>query len=218
MNLQPSEDNNYFYHINFKRPYNSYPAMEKDQNLSIGESNNPFYQYFFNDRLQVSITYKPNINKNIPHYVYFQNIANGNLKADSNIVGNIALENDDFYFKFTRELFLENIRLSYFPEKPSRLKCIWLGKDQKLIEKWVNEFEGNINVRVRVVLLEINGNTATLDSQLLPKQSDPHADWHEKSMKYWAGEQTESPILETLFIGNCVVREVWEMEQQVIVQ
>ena len=199
-----------YFHINSEWLYNQNKPMEKDQKILIGNTCNPFFDHFMKVSMTVPVTNQNNGNVDqIQVSTYFDNVANGNItNVDSQVIANFGSQAIDSLFTFSRELFLENVRLEYFPHLPSRTKCIWLCQAEIEVERWAQIFKQR---KARVVKINIEGNTFCADSMLLPLKHETFEVWHDKAFKYWGGGLSNSPIIETLFVGEATVTEVWEL-------
>lgn len=68
-----------------------------------------------------------------------------------------------------RETICELVRSAYFPDRPSRLKCLYVCKTLEEAYIWKNNFEKNNRKVLQLVELSSDGEAFTGDAVFLPK-------------------------------------------------
>jgi hypothetical protein len=108
------------------------------------------------------------------------------------------------YMKFTRETIFEKVRLDSFPDKPSRLNCIWLIEDDiSTINYWWKTLQKKGQ---KLFQVKATGNIHVADQQYLDLSAEPLNDLIERAKKYWQSEQIQNPTFnECVFIGSLEV-------------
>lgn len=109
-----------------------------------------------------------------------------------------------------RETVTELVRVSFFPEKPSRLKCLYVCRTLEDAYKWKENFEGYSRKVLQLVELSSDGPSFTGDAIFLPKVN---GDSFEKKLaqakEYWSGK-LNGELEETLLGGKIKVEKILE--------
>ncbi len=134
-------------------------------------------------------------------------------EADFSDAGKDIIKNYVFnQSRAVRETIAELVRVTDFPEKPSRLKCLYVCKTLEEACKWKENFEGFGRKVLQIVELSSDGPTFTGDASLLP---EVNGESFEKKMnqakRYWSGElKGEGEMMETLLGGKIKVERIIE--------
>lgn len=78
--------------------------------------------------------------------------------------------NDDAFI--LRELVFEHIRKCYFPECPSRFKCMYVLKDKDEVNGWLEIFKRINRKPLQIVKLELEGDVFEGNASLILRQSN----------------------------------------------
>ena len=109
-----------------------------------------------------------------------------------------------------RETITELVRTTDFPDKPSRLKCLYVCKTLEEAYKWKENFQGYNRKVLQLVELSSDDISFTGDASFLP---EVNGDSFEKKMaqakEYWSGK-TEGKLIETLLGGKIKVERIIE--------
>ena len=81
-----------------------------------------------------------------------------------------------------RELIMEEVRVKYFPTRPSRQTCMWL-TDERSLPYWEHILNKVSNKSIYE--LEVEGNIFVSTGDLIPTGHYPHDIMYEEAMKYW---------------------------------
>ena len=109
-----------------------------------------------------------------------------------------------------RETICELIRTTYFPERPSRFKCLFVCTSLEEAYKWKTNFEDNDRKVLQLVELSSDGPAFTGDASLLPDLNGDSFDKKiEQAKRYWSGE-TQNKLVETLLGGKIKVERIVE--------
>lgn len=105
-----------------------------------------------------------------------------------------------------RELVFESIRKEFYPELPSRHKCIWLiPDDEKSLEFWRRDvFKLN---NPKIFKLSVDGKTHRASQQWLICRTYSLNEINSMAHKYWQGENSGSIDDEILFVGKIRILE-----------
>ena len=106
--------------------------------------------------------------------------------------------NDDAFI--LRELVFEHIRKCYFPECPSRFKCMYVLKDKDEVNGWLEIFKRINRKPLQIVKLELEGDVFEGNASLI------------QAKNYWSGDKTNL-ISEYLFVGKAKVLEVTDINE-----
>lgn len=106
-----------------------------------------------------------------------------------------------------REITLENVRKEFFPNLPSRQKCIWLAREDQ-IEYWKKNINKS-NIDIYEVEVDENLLFKSRDS-LLPKLNEKYTDIIEHANNYWNySSDTNNEDDEYLYCGDVqIIRKV----------
>ena len=184
--------NNIYYHINSYKKYNAGDiiGIGDDYNFMAKEMFNA--KYFNSDGIdanEIMIQMKKNNN------LTFNN-------EDFGVAKN-TISNDSFVI---RELIFEEIRVELFPNKPSRLKCLYLFKTLEENNEWESIFKRINRKPLQLLKLEVEGNIFEGDSSLILRQNNSIDDKVNQAKEYWSN--TNAKIPEYLFTGKAKVIEI----------
>jgi hypothetical protein len=99
--------------------------------------------------------------------------------------------------KICRELAFESIRKEFYPELPSRQKCIWLMPDnEKSLELWKNTIH---NEHQKIFKVTADGNIHRAVQKWLIGGTFSLNKWITLAHKYWKGEDSGSIEDEIIF-------------------
>jgi hypothetical protein len=102
--------------------------------------------------------------------------------------------------KINRELVFESIRNEFYPELPSRQKCIWLiPENEKSLEFWKKIIQ---NENQRIFKVTINGIIHRASQKWLVGGTFSLNRWYTLAHSYWKGEDSGSIEDEILFEGK----------------
>lgn len=134
---------------------------------------------------------------------------------DKKIAFDISQQSIDFLYKklgdvskefsfFVREQVFEDYRKAYYPNLPSRQKCLWTTEAAQL-PYWKTM---SPNTQRSLLTLELDGELFCADEHWLTADTFSAAAYLERAKHYWAGDMSSSPIKEYLFSGIALVKEV----------
>lgn len=102
--------------------------------------------------------------------------------------------------KLNRELVFESIRKEFYPELPSRQKCIWLIPDnEKSLEFWKNTV---YNRHRRIFKVTVDGNVHRAAHKWLIGGTFSINEWNKLAHSYWKSEDSGRIDDEILFEGK----------------
>ena len=109
-----------------------------------------------------------------------------------------------------RETITELVRISTFPEKPSRFKCLYACKNIEDALKWKENFESYHREVLQLIEISTKGPVFTGDAGLLPLiNGDSFDKKMEQAKRYWSGELV-GELEETLVGGKITVEKIIE--------
>ena len=88
-----------------------------------------------------------------------------------------------------REYILENIRLQYYPDRPSRFKCIWL-TDEESLDRWYKIIDRH-NAGFSIYEMDVEGNVFKSADHLLPQPCWSNGLIEEVAHKYWNPKESD---------------------------
>lgn len=109
-----------------------------------------------------------------------------------------------------RETVTELVRATEFPEKPSRLKCLYVCKTLEEAYKWKENFQGYNRKILQLVELSSDGDSFTGDAIFLPQiNGDSFEKKIAQAREYWNGN-IKGELVETLLGGIIKVERIVE--------
>ena len=113
---------------------------------------------------------------------------------------------------FVKELALEEVRESKFPDLPSRLHCMYLsiGKDIALqnIESMSKNKEKN-GKQFQTIAVKLNGTIFKAGKFYMTRESESYEYYKEKAYGYWSQKDLkDEEVKEILFEGEAEVVEI----------
>lgn len=164
-----------------------------------------------------SLIFDSNTHNKMYEEVYNTEYIMDNL--DANELINIKKKNKDFNMSFEelnlflntisndafvmRELALEEIRKTKYPEYPSRLNCLYVTKKKEEALQWSNILKRNKKQCTQILTLELTGEVFVGDGNLMKRQNISYQKHLENAEKYWSQKTCDSN--EYLFYGEAKV-------------
>ena len=110
---------------------------------------------------------------------------------DINLFNDMTLDEKERLFKIIhnyvkyssidfREMILEDVRLRYFNDRPSRNRCMWL-TDEKSLPFWL----GQLKEDKELYKVDVDGNIFVSTDRLLPDGYMPRELIYNKAFDYW---------------------------------
>lgn len=111
-----------------------------------------------------------------------------------------------------RETITELVRFTDFPEKPSRLKCLYVCKTMDEVCKWKENFQSFNRKILQIVELTSDAESFTGDAIFLPQiNGDSFEKKIAQAKEYWSGK-TKGELVETLLGGKIRVEKIiWDI-------
>lgn len=199
-----------FFHItrNHALPWSTYPLMQAGNIVETGTVN-PFFNYFLvGDRSTIPVTIPNGSIQRLSEMTFLHTLANGGMTT-SMPVSEVARMGQDLamhFCKYTRELIWEDIRLTRFPDKPSRKKCIWLAEGEDNLNYWRMKL-GQAN-ELLVFRVEIeDGITHDASDEHLMSDNIAYEEAIAMAERYWNGDISTPIAKEVLFEGRLRILE-----------
>ena len=105
---------------------------------------------------------------------------------------------------YIREQVFEDIRKSYYPDKPSRQTCLWVCEADHLFY-WKTMAEG---IERTLLTLDLDGLLFRGDDYWLKADTFSSVEYAKRAHHYWASDMTTNPREEYLFCGTAIVTNV----------
>lgn len=192
-------ENNIYYHIT---------SIKK---LNVGEIIQFGYEYnnFYNEMFNIKHCNSNNKDANEIMLDLFNNKSlTFNSINDFNTV--FSTINDNAFV--LREIVFEKIRELYYPNLPSRLKCMYVLKTTEEVEIWLNIFKRIKRKPLQIVKLELNGNIFVSNAGLILRKNNSISDKITEAKAYCSSDKTDF-IPEYLFSGIATVIEVKSIDE-----
>jgi hypothetical protein len=144
----------------------------------------------------------------------FYQILNNNYSDGQIILGaedaELAARYADVTSRAVREVILEMVRLQDFPQRPSRLSCLYGARTVDEALRWKDIFESHNRKALQIARLTFDGNYFEGDGDSLPSLGgEPFSVKIQQAQVYWRGN-TGSALREILVDGNIRVIEIVE--------
>lgn len=195
-----------FYHVNSNANRSPHDLMRLGTTIEIGRSSNPFFGIYETWQRAYGVTDRETGEvSQVPAMRFLRRVQEGSITTDS--LPPIAYEVANHFLMLARELVWENIRLSEFPEAPSRQRCIWFTRTLDQARQWppIMKFQPGTHW---IVKLRASGTALDVDGRLLAAESEPLPAWYDMARRYWRGEMSADPWPEVLFVGTVTVEEI----------
>lgn len=201
-----------FYHITYLKEYNTFAEFVLNDEITVGESFNPFYNYLYTDDHHSRTVMAGGDPQRVHFSTELDALSKGLCNGYPDPTKLIPYLNRNFHdlYNLNRELILENIRIKNYPEMPSRLTCLWVVKSLEEASIWSSHFSGGENLKL--ITLESNNDPVKVDSKLIPLPHDSLKIKEEKAHAYWSGQESKTPMIEYLFQGKATVKEIKEVK------
>jgi intein/homing endonuclease len=119
------------------------------------------------------------------------------------------LQKSKYYGELLKEYIFEEIRLTEFPHKPSRKKCIFLVPFEVEIFEFATKLNYNLNSKTLMEIEVIqNDNLHFADLTLLNCNSLSHFEKVKAARQYWQGTTTRDINTEVLYIGEFKINSI----------
>lgn len=210
-----------YYHI--QELSNGKPEWKTGEQYDISESDfNWFYKLLINgigDTKTTDGNEQIRLVKYVDQYLYDDiekkcsendiNYKHSLLQATVDILKDSLKQN----LKWIQEEVFENIRLTLFPDLPSRKNCLWVCENQHL-EKWWELFsskDDNFKIYDRKILeLRLEGKFHKADGRLMDPDTYKIEDFETRARTYWNGTILSEDRSEILFVGKAIVINVFK--------
>ena len=173
--------NEIFYHLQQTvRIFSTVPLFEVGKEYDVGHTINPFFNYF-------------------NHFKYPLN-TQINMETMTHILAD--------YQRFATETIFEEVRQQYFPELPSRQKCLWVIPHTVSLNEAVQYWNKFLSTEQKPKLSQLNcsGKIFYADSTFVsPTTIGNFPEYRKRAYKYWSGVVENPLAVEGLFIGKIKV-------------
>ncbi len=112
------------------------------------------------------------------------------------------------YERYVNELIFEDVRKEFFPELPSRQKCLWLIPNMVDINQSMQYWQDHLpkDKNLQLLKLSCTGKLFIADATFLDKTTLGNFDvYRKRAFNYWSGNVQNSKGLECLFTGTIEV-------------
>lgn len=171
--------------------------------ITSGTQENPFWT-----KCKTFSCY-PNINGEVMSmFTMFEkfpklDLTQANLEYIYELLKNVSKEMA-FYI---REQVFEDVREEFYPQLPSRQKCLWLS-DEEQLSYWKTI---NISELQWLLTLELQGNIFCGDAYWLRADTLSSIEYIDRAKRYWSGEISNVPRKEYLFSGQAIINEITQI-------
>lgn len=194
-----------FFHINRSVSWSVHQFLTVGQKVEVGTEINPYFAYFEKTLKTFPVTLDNGQVVHSPAVKFLGSVARGEVRSLD--LPQIAFEVVRHFVTLARELFWESVRLSEFPDRPSRQRCLWLCPSLENARDWLSRLESK---NYQILKVSVNGRLHTANELLLLGDSEPLEITRAKAREYWQGLQVEGCREEILFEGKMKVLEILE--------
>jgi len=116
------------------------------------------------------------------------------------------------YQKWIREELFERVRLSDFPQLPSRKNSIWV-TNKELVPNWNQQIlRGQLTEETRIfeVSLDQDSNIHNADQYYVEIEAFSIEDIEERAQDYWKGNLSKNPMIEVIVEGKLTVNNIFK--------
>lgn len=192
------------YHLNKTTPHPwGGSVFELGKTYSIGKSDNPFYNYFFQTR-----GLHPSFEQNENPFKFWDrlhtSLNSGTCQVPLDIF-KYAWNEIRYHTVLSRELVYEKVRSEINKKLPSRTKCLFMASEEDAIH-----WKGPIgdNPPTQLLKCQVKGKVVKVDSEFISIHNNNSLEqWVESAKQYWSGESTPLPLWECLVEGNVTILE-----------
>ncbi len=190
-------------------------SWESGREYFIGEEENHFIRNHMNREFVIKAAGANGLPLNIAASAMLYHLKTGekppeleriyHFEADKTI--HEALAMSQHYLTLIREMILEDVRKEYFPEMPSRKKCMWVIPDKKeSLAFWLPRLK---NPEATILKVELSGKLHRSPQRNLMLNSFSASYIRQNAFTYWMGN-TSSELAddECIFQGQMKVVEV----------
>ena len=201
-----------YYHIQKKG------SWEVGETYFIGKEKNTFYTYF--DK-KGNNYYDPKSGRSINTFDIAKSMVDflKTKRKSPNLTKFHSFDKDQaikhlfdtlgHYLRFVREHLFEEVRKEFFPDLPSRLRCLWIIPHDK---NAVNYWWKNLGRKGKIFEISVSGKVHQASQQYLNITTQSFDYIREQAFKYWAAKSVENQNeYECLFEGFVKV----EKEKQI---
>lgn len=142
------------------------------------------------------------------HSLGFSSINKGIFKNKKLLVDlSTALSNYDFII---REFALEEVRKTYFPNLPSRFRCMFLSEDETTCLNNFKDFvKHKTNSNLQAIKVKVNGEIHFVKDYGVSRLGLSFNEYKAEAKKYWSQDQNSTTkAKEILFIGDVEIVEI----------
>lgn len=189
-----------YFHVTRSLHYNNHAPLAIGAVIDVGTKHNPFFGFYEGVRAYPVTT--PTGQVQCPAIKFLKSVRDGMINCPN--IALIAVEVADHYVVLARELILEQVRIETAPHAPSRQKCLWLADTLDEAKFW-KERLGAVGSIAR---LQVSGIVHRADAFHLLGDSEPLTTTYDRAHRYWRGEPSSIPELETLFCGTAKIVEI----------
>lgn len=200
------------YHVTYFKEYNTFPKFVLNDEITFGNTFNAFYNYFYMDDHHHQNVMAGGNAQRVHVSTELDALAKGLCNGYPDPRQLIPYLNHNFHDLDTlnRELILENIRIKYYSDMPSRFSCLWVTKSLEEAFIWSQHFSEEKDLKM--ITLETTTNAVKVDSKFIPLPHDSLKVREDKAHAYWSGQESETPMIEYLFQGNATVKNIQEFK------
>lgn len=122
------------------------------------------------------------------------------------------MQKTKYYAELLKEYIFEQVRLVEYPEKPSRMQCMFLFSNDIDHSDFANSLHYDM-ANKSIIEIEVfeNSKLHFADLKLLDCNALTHVEKMDKARQYWKGTTEQGLGVEILFTGNFKINKVLQL-------
>lgn len=183
--------------------------ISTDRNYKVGDKLT--FGKVYNGQGNRILNTKFNDGKDAKYKLGFQYADSKNIFKKKDLVIDLCktMSENDFVL---RELAVEEVRKTKYPNLPSRLKCMFLSDTKQVVLENLKTFHlKGVGKHFQAVAVKLTGELFYSKSVALPRNGLSYGEYMEIADKYWSQDQNSTDsIKEILFEGKAEIVEIIE--------
>jgi hypothetical protein len=144
----------------------------------------------------------------VPAMSFLRQVRDGRITPGN--LPHVACEIAQHFIMLARELLREAVRISEFPDRPSRKRAMWLARDPGGLTYWRGRLRCSDAQLFQLIKVRASGRVFECDAALLVGDSESLDESERKAHAYWRGEMMPSGSEpEILFEGSLEVTRIF---------
>jgi hypothetical protein len=193
-----------YYHINRTVPWSTWPKLNVDDQIEVGDQSNPYFRFFETQKMAYDVTQPDGSNVQFSGVRFLEAVKDKEVTSPN--LPKIAHGLAKHLVAFIRELIWEQVRTREFPHLPSRQRCIWLIPTLGGVKFWLERM--GMPTDYQILRVRVQGRIHKASELFLLGDSEPLEETIRKARRYWLGVVDNPNTEEIIFEGRVRVLEI----------